>query len=68
MINSGGIIVTMGIIFLNLAVGCKSNPIDNSLKINSNVNSGNLEVVVLQSQQYYFIPLGSFLQYSLNSW
>ena len=36
-------------------------------KFNTDINSPDVEIVVLTSDQYHFVPLGSYFQHTLNS-
>lgn len=36
-------------------------------KFNTDINSPDVEIVVLTSEQYHFVPLGSYFQHTLNS-
>lgn len=40
-----------------------------SEKIDTNiVNSGSIEVIIMSTSQYHFVPLNSYFQYTLTSW
>ena len=38
------------------------------VKIDTNIHSPDIPITLLQADQYHFIPLGSFFQFSVTAW
>lgn len=50
------------------AAGPAALPKDGEVKIDTDINSADVEIVIMSTEQYHFLPLGSFFQFSTSSW